>query len=102
MSKRNKILTGIMALVIGLSVAIPMRASADEWNHDHDYHHHHAWRWERDRDHYRAYPYEAPPAYAYGNRGYVPANGQGMVDPRNPNLFWACDSQGHHCHWAPR
>jgi hypothetical protein len=83
-------------------VAVPMRASADEYNHVG--HHHHAWRWQHDHDHYRAYPYNQPvaPAYAYGNRGYAPANGQGMVDRRNPNLYWACDAGGHHCHWAPR
>jgi len=101
MSKRKKILTGVFAMIIGLSVAMPMRASADDWNHDGDNHHHHSWRWERDHDHYRATPYA--PGYAYGYRpGYVPANGQGMVNPNNPNLYWACDSDGHHCHWAPR
>jgi hypothetical protein len=25
-----------------------------------------------------------------------------MVNPRHPGLVWACDSQGHHCHWARR
>jgi hypothetical protein len=47
--------------------------------------------------------------YGYGNRygyGYgrqlLPRNGQGMINPRNPSLVWACDSQGHHCHWAQR
>jgi hypothetical protein len=25
-----------------------------------------------------------------------------MISPRNPNLYWACNSEGHHCHWAPR
>jgi hypothetical protein len=98
MSKRKKILSGIFALVIGLSVAAPMRASADDYNYR--IHHHHAWRWDHYQDHYRAYP--AAPSYAYGQRGYVPANGQGMIDPRNRNLYWACDSDGHHCHWAPR
>jgi hypothetical protein len=53
-----------------------------------------------DRDHYRGVPYA--PGYAYGQRGYIPPNGQGMIDLRNPNLYWACDSHGHHCHWAPR
>jgi len=100
MSKRKKILTGVFALIIGLSVAMPMRASADDYGHDRG-REHHSWRWERDNDHYRAYPYA--PTYAYGyRRGYVPANGQGMVNPNNPNLYWACDSDGHHCHWAPR
>jgi len=42
-------------------------------------------------------------AYGYGSRGFAyPSNGEGMVNPRNPGLVWSCDSQGHHCHWAPR
>jgi len=97
MSKRKKILSGIFALVIGLSVAVPMRASADEYNHRD--HHWYQWRWDHYQDHSRGYP---APGYAYGQRGYVPANGEGRVDPSNPNLYWACDSDGHHCHWAPR
>jgi hypothetical protein len=118
MTRRKKILSGIFALIIGCSVALPLRASADDrdlgrdpkivrvdWQHDrdlraHDYRNHDRdWRWDRYQDHYRAYPYA--PGYAYG-RGYNPSNGAGMIDPRNPNLFWACDSDGHHCHWAPR
>jgi len=104
---RKRILSGIFALMVGLSVALPMRASADWDDHPH-YRHHHEWRWEREHDYYRAYPYAAPPAYSYapgyGYRRYryVPENGQGMVNPRHPNLYWACDSDGHHCHWAPR
>ncbi|HKV55255.1 MAG TPA: hypothetical protein VJN94_11520 [Candidatus Binataceae bacterium] len=34
--------------------------------------------------------------------GYIPANGEGMVDSSNPSLCWSCDSDGHHCHWARR
>jgi hypothetical protein len=34
--------------------------------------------------------------------GYIPPNGEGMVNRQNPNLYWACDSGGHHCHWARR
>jgi hypothetical protein len=107
MSKRKKILTGIFAFVIGLSVAAPMRASADSdhwWDHHHDKHweenhqhdtHYHEWWWQKDHDHYSAY------SYAPGS-AYHPVNGEGMRDPRNPNVFWACDSDGHHCHWAAR
>jgi hypothetical protein len=107
MSKRRKILTGIFSLVIGLGVAAPMQASAanDHWwdrhhdkhweeNHRHDTHYH-EWWWQKDHDHYRAY------SYAPGS-AYHPADGEGMRDPRNPNVFWACDSDGHHCHWAER
>jgi hypothetical protein len=34
--------------------------------------------------------------------GYLPPNGQGMVNRNNPNVYWACDSHGHNCHWAQR
>jgi hypothetical protein len=34
--------------------------------------------------------------------GYIPPNGEGMVNRQNSNLYWACDSDGHHCHWARR
>ena len=34
--------------------------------------------------------------------GYIPPNGEGMVNRQNPNLYWACDSEGHNCHWARR
>lgn len=34
--------------------------------------------------------------------GYVPPNGEGMVNRSNPKFFWACDSEGHKCHWAHR
>jgi Ni/Co efflux regulator RcnB len=104
MLKRKKILAGIFAMVVGLSVALPMSASAndDHWwdrnHHEHwDHHdaHYREWAWQRDHDHYRAYTYA--PGY-----GYHSVNGAGMVDPRNPRLMWACDSEGHHCHWAPR
>jgi Ni/Co efflux regulator RcnB len=104
MLKRKKILAGIFATVVALSAALPMSASAadDHWwdrnHHEHWDHHNDAhyrdWAWQRDHDHYRAYTYA--PGYGYH------ANGAGMVDPRNPRLMWACDSQGHHCHWAPR
>ncbi len=93
---RGKILSGALALAMGLSFAMPMRASADVWDH---HHHHHEWRWQWEKDHYRAYPYTN--GYAYGNRP-VPANGEGIINQRNPNLYWACDSDGHHCHWARR
>ena len=50
------------------------------------------------------YSYPAPYRYGYGQRyGYgIPRNGAGMINPRHPGLIWACDSQGHHCHWARR
>ncbi len=33
---------------------------------------------------------------------YLPPNGEGKVNPNNPNLYWGCDSHGHHCTWKPR
>src|SRR5258708_3432627 len=109
---RKRILAGILAVMINLSMALPMRASADWDDHYHGDHHrdHHEWRWERDHDHYRAYQYAPPPAYSYnpgnryGYRGYraIPENGEGMVNPRHPGLIWSCDSDGHHCNWARR
>jgi hypothetical protein len=105
MKTRNKILSGIFAVTVGLSMAMPLKASANDWYPEH--HHHHSWRWTRDNDHYRAAPYEPSnnyryePRYAYGNRA-IPSDGQGIINRRNPNLYWACDSGGHHCHWARR
>jgi hypothetical protein len=32
----------------------------------------------------------------------LPPNGEGMINKRNPNLYWACNSDGNHCHWARR
>jgi hypothetical protein len=32
----------------------------------------------------------------------LPANGEGMVNRKNPNLYWHCDSNGNHCNWARR
>ncbi|MGD0289226.1 MAG: hypothetical protein ABSC63_06185 [Candidatus Binataceae bacterium] len=100
MSKWKKVLSGIIALIIVLGVAMPMRAFAEDADYHHRGHHpeygardqdyrryDHAWRWHWNQDHYS---------------GYIPANGEGMLNPRNPNLYWACDSEGHHCHWAPR
>ncbi|HUN58536.1 MAG TPA: hypothetical protein VMU41_10515 [Candidatus Binataceae bacterium] len=41
---------------------------------------------------------------AYNNPGHqvLPPNGEGMINLRNPNLYWACNGQGTHCHWARR
>ncbi len=43
--------------------------------------------------------------YGYGNGyggGYGGGYGYGAMNPRHPGLMWACDSHGHHCHWARR
>ena|ERR1700677_2147117 len=111
-------------LVMGtLAMAVPSSARADDWHHDRNVQH---WRWDHrnDRDHNRFdgnrnHPYANRP-YAYGNpynngygyrgNGYynslghqnLPPNGEGMINKRNPNLFWACDADGNHCHWQPR
>jgi len=107
MLKRKRILSAIFALVMGVSLTSPIRASAED-NHWWDYHHdknweehhrndphYHEWWWDKDHDHSSGH------TYAPGS-AYHPANGEGMRDPRNPNVYWACDSEGHHCHWARR
>ena len=79
MIKGKRILSGVLALVVGASLMVPVRASADDSNHNHhdyvagagryhykDKHHdawekehdrHQQWEWKKDNDHYRAYPY---------------------------------------------
>jgi hypothetical protein len=32
----------------------------------------------------------------------IPANGEGMVNSKNPNFYFGCDSEGHHCTWKRR
>lgn len=106
MKKRNKILSGVLALTMGVGLVMPMTASAYDYDHDGHHRERHEWR-ERENDrYYRGYEYTPRYAYgnhpgAYGNRA-LPADGQGMINRRNPNLSWACDSDGHHCHWARR
>lgn len=101
MTLKKKIMAGLIAMTIGTTAAFPTlaRADSDDWHHrDHHAWHHH----DNDANDYRGYqerPYA--PNYAYGRR-YVPPNGQGMINRRNPNFRWACDSDGHHCHWARR
>jgi hypothetical protein len=94
MDLKRKLIAGVIALAVGNCFALPTsaRADSDDWHH----HDHHEWRWHHhDRDwddHYRP-----------GYRGqYLPPDGQGMISRRNPNFYWACDGDGHHCHWARR
>jgi hypothetical protein len=77
------------------------------------------WRGNRGNEWYwgqRGHWYKEKNGYQFGSDGlvcnangrdcrrgrYLPANGQGMVNGKNPNLYWACDSNGHNCHWARR
>jgi len=115
-----------------LAMAVPSSARADDWHHDRAVQHwrwehrdqnrseHNRFEWNRNHP-YANHPYVNRP-YAYGNHYYnngygyrgngyynnslghqnLPANGEGMINKRNPNLFWACDSDGNHCHWQPR
>ena len=90
---KKRILSGMFALTLGFAIASPGRALADDWHHwGHDeWPEHHDgdrddWRWRDRGDWYRP----------------LPRNGEGMINQRNPNLYWACNSEGHHCHWAPR
>ena len=66
---------------------------------------------EEEEEHENGGYYQRPHGYGYQPYGYgyrqrygygFPRNGAGMVNPRHPGLIWACDSQGHHCHWARR
>jgi hypothetical protein len=107
MNLRKKLLAGAFALAIGTSLAIPTTARADDWwHHDRD---HHSW-WAREHDHNRDYylghndRYYNHPGYNYYPSGqrYLAPNGEGMINARNPNLYWACDADGHHCQWARR
>jgi len=104
MTLKTKILAGAFALAIGSSVAIPTTARADWWHHSD----HQAWSerhhdYDRYRDHDRDYARYPDHDYGYYPRQRpLPANGEGMINKRHPNLDWACDADGHHCHWARR
>jgi hypothetical protein len=96
----------------------------DEWyqgRRGHWYQEKNGWQWRStDADDWyqgqRGHWYEEPNGWQFGSAGivcgaygcncrvggYLPPNGEGMVDSRNQNLYWACDSEGHHCHWARR
>jgi hypothetical protein len=64
----------------------------------------------------RGHWYRQPSGWKFGTNGlvcdnnetdcrygrYLPANGEGMVNRKNPNLYWHCDSHGNHCNWARR
>ncbi|SRR5713226_1741343 len=104
MTLKKKLLSGMFALLVGVAVASPGRALADEWRQggNHEWREHHdgdrddASRWHRDHDRY---------AWRHHDRDWnrpLPRNGEGMINRNSPNLYWACSSEGHHCHWAPR
>ena len=119
MTLKKQLIAGALALAIGSSVAIPTTSRADDWWHHHDSHEG-SW-WDRDHDRDRDYrnrdrdyhpDWDRERDWSYNHPGYryynpnfqrhIPPNGQGMINRRNPNLYWSCDSDGHHCHWARR
>ena len=122
-NQKKRLLSGVLAMTVGLSLAMPMRALAHDWDNEqhHKFWSHRAdddgyWRRHHDDDDDRAYPrqwnddddYWTNRSWAnrnhywtYRNRA-LPPNGEGMINRRNPNFFWACDGDGHHCHWARR
>ena len=120
MTLKKKILAGALIVAIGTSMAIPTTVRADDWWHHHDRHDQSWWARahdhdrdrnyrDRDRDHARDWDRDRDwsynhPEYRYYPNGQrsIPPNGEGMINNRNPNLYWACDSEGHHCHWARR
>ena|SRR5712671_3097924 len=75
----------------------------EEEEHEHQGYYRQPYGYRYQQQPYR-YSYPAPHRYGYRQRyGYgIPRNGAGMINPRHPGLIWACDSQGHHCHWARR
>jgi len=99
----------VLGLITLLSFGVPVSANAYDYNYQRQQEmHHHWWKWHHHDEANRAYPrygYNDNRGYGYNNQfGHqnLPADGQGMINHRNPNLFWACDSDGHHCHWARR
>lgn len=111
MSFNKKIMAGVIAFAIGSTAIIPTTVRADDWwhhhdrswsdrDHDHNRDRDHDRDWDRDRDFSRSH---RESDYYNPNAGrYIPPNGEGMISNRNPNFYWACDSDGHHCHWARR
>jgi len=81
---------------------MPTLALAEDW-HDHDRDHHAIMTVDTITIVIAITNHKDRLDYGYNNQPlYIPPNGQGIVNERNPNLYWACDSEGHHCHWAPR
>ena len=87
------------------------RDNDDRWRgYNRDYRPNYGYRYnhEEEEEHeyrpgYRYNSWNRQPGYGYYQPGYTyPRNGQGMISRSNPNMVWSCDSQGHHCHWAPR
>jgi hypothetical protein len=129
MISKKAIIALVVAAIVGVgTLAIPARALAHGWDHDgdgwrhqrHDNGLHRGWYKHRGEDEEEEHEgggyYRQPYGNGYGepdgdegyprnlpNYGYN-SNGSinGMVNPRHPGLYWACDSQGHHCHWARR
>jgi hypothetical protein len=97
MMKSSKILKGllpmVLAAVVMLVLAMPVTASARDWEHhdngrhngwvrrDRDDFHHNGWV-DHDRDDFRRAPRAYYPDYNYG---YAPAYGRGYARPCNPS-----------------
>ena len=45
---------------------------------------------------YRAYPLQRDDDDYWTYRRAIPPNGEGLINRRNPNFFWACDDDRHH------
>ena len=97
MTLKKKITAAAFIVSIGTSMAIPATARADNWWHHND---RDDWWWRaHEHDHDRDWKYRD---HDRDHARYIPPNGEGMTNNRNPSLYWACDSEGHHCHWARR
>lgn len=126
MSWKKAMVLWVFSAVVSVGMlATPNRALAHGWDHDgdgwrhqgHDNGRHEGWDNHHDRDrheneeeeeeHEHQGYYQHP--YGYGSGWNRPNYGSrwngsnnGRSNPRHPGVMWACDSNGHHCHWARR
>ena len=83
-------MTGIMIVTISI-----MNGVRDK----HHNAHHQARRWERMQTIIGLIRISPANAYSVPNR-FLQPDGQGRINPRNPNLYWVCEAEGHHRGWA--
>ena len=132
MISKKAILAWVFSAIVSVGMlAMPGRALAGDRDHDGDgwrhqqrhdnglhrggYNHRGGDGDEEEEDEGGGY-YQQPYGYGHGepdgDEGYggnQPDYGStwngssnGWVNRRHPGLVWACDSHGHHCHWARR
>jgi hypothetical protein len=127
MLSNKAVMLWVLSVIISLGMLfVPNAALAhgrdhdrDDWHHQwHDNGHHEGWYnhhghdWhenEEEEEHEHRGYYQHPYPYGYGSGWTRPNYGSRWNGPvnewnnsRHPGLMWACDSHGHHCHWARR